>query len=312
MENRAHALAAGLFVLVLTIASVAALFWFGGKREVTRELIVVTRQNVTGLNPQSQVRYRGIPVGKVKDIRLDPKEMRDILITIEVKQELPLTEGTTARLGYQGVTGLAHVLLEDSGTDADKLIADSGHLPRIQMQPSLLQELSDSGAGLLREAKEVVLSLKAILNEDNRKKINLILTHLEKGSQGMKPAMDNLNASLAGLRKVLSEENAGKLARAMTEAGPLMSETRGLVVKLQAVSDKLDRVIGEPTTQGAAALMPRLNEVAGEVAVTTRQLNRVLKLLEESPQSLIFGVPPAQPGPGEPGFVAPDAAKGER
>lgn len=311
MENRAHALAAGVFVVLLSLASIAALFWFGGKRDATRELIVVTQQNVTGLNPQSQVRYRGIPVGKVKDIRLDPAELRNILITIEVKQELPLTEGTTARLGYQGVTGLAHVLLEDSGTDGDKLIADVGKLPRIQMQPSLLQELSDSGAGLLREAKEVVTSLKAILRDENRQKMDQIITNLEKGSRGMKPAMDKLNASLSGLRQVLSDENAGRLAKAVNEAGPLMAETRGLVVKLQSVTDKLDRVIGEQSNQGAAALMPRLNEVAGEVVITTRQLNRVLKQLEDAPQSLLFGPPPLQPGPGEPGFLAPPMKQGE-
>jgi phospholipid/cholesterol/gamma-HCH transport system substrate-binding protein len=31
-------------------------------------------------------------------------------------------------------------------------------------------------------------------------------------------------------------------------------------------------------------------------------LSRVLRLLEDSPQGLVFGVPAAAPGPGEPGF----------
>lgn len=80
MENRSHALFAGLFTLLLGFAAVASVWWFGGTRELSKEFIVVTRQNVTGLSPQGQVRYRGIRVGKVQSIRLDPKDARNILI----------------------------------------------------------------------------------------------------------------------------------------------------------------------------------------------------------------------------------------
>jgi phospholipid/cholesterol/gamma-HCH transport system substrate-binding protein len=48
--------------------------------------------------------------------------------------------------------------------------------------------------------------------------------------------------------------------------------------------------------------MPRLSELASDFSATSRQLGRVLRLLEDSPQGLVFGVPGAAPGPGEPGF----------
>ena len=85
MENRSHALLAGLFVLLLGAAALFAMWWFGGQREATRDFIVVTRQNVTGLSPQGQVRYRGITVGKVQSIRLDPQDSANILIRIRVE-----------------------------------------------------------------------------------------------------------------------------------------------------------------------------------------------------------------------------------
>ena len=66
MENRSHALMAGLFTLLLGTAAILAAWWFGGKHELTREYTVVTRQNVTGLSLQGQVRYRGIRGGKVQ------------------------------------------------------------------------------------------------------------------------------------------------------------------------------------------------------------------------------------------------------
>jgi phospholipid/cholesterol/gamma-HCH transport system substrate-binding protein len=73
MENRSHALAAGLFTLFLGLAVALSIWWFGGKHEATTEYTVVTRHNVTGLSLQGQVRYRGIRVGKVQAIELDPR-----------------------------------------------------------------------------------------------------------------------------------------------------------------------------------------------------------------------------------------------
>jgi phospholipid/cholesterol/gamma-HCH transport system substrate-binding protein len=52
--------------------------------------------------------------------------------------------------------------------------------------------------------------------------------------------------------------------------------------------------------------MPRLNELATDFSLTSRQLSRVLRILEDSPQGLVLGVPAAPPGPGEPGFTAAD------
>lgn len=85
MENRAHALAAGIFVLLLGLCVALAAWWFAGKRESSREILLVTQRNVTGLNPQSQVRFRGIRAGKVVDIALDPQDRRSILVRISVQ-----------------------------------------------------------------------------------------------------------------------------------------------------------------------------------------------------------------------------------
>ena len=113
MENRAHALIAGLFLLLLGSAAVVSLWWFSGRSEETNTYIVETRRNVTGLNLQAQVRFRGIRVSKVEMIQLDPADALNTLITISVRRDIPITRSTVARLGYQGVTGIAHILLED-------------------------------------------------------------------------------------------------------------------------------------------------------------------------------------------------------
>lgn len=305
MENRSHALLAGLFTLLLGLAALASIWWFGGRHEATKEYTVVTRQNVTGLSLQGQVRYRGIRVGKVQSIELDPQDVRNILVRINVDRAVPVTQGTTAKLGYQGITGIAHILLEDSGADSTPLVGGEGESPRIAMQSSLIEELSDAGTATLRQARDLLTSANQVLDAENRQHLTNILANLDATT-------GNTNAATRQLRQLLAPENVrllqATLARAEQAAGeaaPALVEARRLLVRLQSVSEKLDQLIGDPSPGGVGALAPRLNELGSELSTSSRQLNRVLQMLEESPQSLIFGVPQAAPGPGEAGFVPP-------
>lgn len=308
MEDRSHALLAGLFTVLLGLALLLSIWWFGGSHESTRDYTVISRQNVTGLSVQGQVRYRGIRVGKVEAIELDPEDVRNIIIRISVNSSLPLTRGTTARLGYQGVTGIAHVLLEDTGSNPTPL--DGGkESPPIAMQPSLVEELSEAGPATLREAREFVGRASQVLDDENRRHLAEILARLEATT-------GNANQVAVQLQEALSPENLRLLGatlshaeRASAELAPLLIEARRLLSGLQSVSARLDGLIGDPSPEGFGALAPRLNELGGELSATSRQLNRVLQLMEESPQSLLFGPPPAAPGPGEPGFVAPSASE---
>lgn len=302
MENKSHAFLAGLFAILLGVAMLLALYWLGGDKEKTHSYVVVTRQSIGGLNPQAQVRYRGIRVGKVTDIRLDPADVRNILIRISVSEDLPLTRGTVAKLNYQGVTGLAHVLLVETGKTVEPLGFDDDNPPRIVMVPSLLDELGESGADILLQARQLMASANATFNEKNRQHLTATLANLESASASMKPALDNLSSTLVQVRKLLDDKNVANISNAAGELGPLLADTRVLLGKMQAATEKIDGAVGDASADGAAALMPRLNELATDLSTTSRQLNRVLTILEESPQGLVFGAPAPLPGPGEAGF----------
>ena len=311
MENRSHALIAGLFTLLLGLSCVAALWWFGGKQELTNQYVVLTRKNITGLNAQAQVRYRGIRVGKVESIELDPKDVGNTLIRISISKDIPVTRGTTAKLGYQGITGIAHVLLEDTGKDNSLLTANGGELAQIAMQDSLIQEITDVGAETLRNARDLMANANQVLSPENRQNVAKILANLEATTA-------SAQETTAQLRQVLTPENIRLLRSTLVraeqtaaQAGPFFAEARGLVARLQSVSEKLEATLGDPAASGTGALVPRLNDLSAELASNSAQLNRVLQMLEDHPQSLLFGHPQSAPGPGESGFSAPVNAKGQ-
>jgi phospholipid/cholesterol/gamma-HCH transport system substrate-binding protein len=308
MENRSHALIAGLFTLFLGISAIAALWWFGGRTEASNDYIVLTTKNVTGLNLQAQVRFRGIRVGKVEAIALDPSDLRNTLIHIRISQDVRLTQGTTATLGYQGVTGIAHILLEDSGKNPAVLMKADGQLPRILMQDSLIQELSEVGAETMRNARDFLANANQLLSPENRRNISNTLSNLEKTT-------NNAQEATAQLRLLLTPENVRLLNATLVkaeqtagQAGPFFAEARTLVASLKTVSDKLDSALGEPSA--GSAVLPKINELTRELSANSRQLNRVLQMLEDSPQSLIFGRQVTPSGPGEPGFSSPERFRG--
>ena len=309
MENRSHALIAGLFTLLLGFAVVAALWWFGERDEETSDYLVITTKNVTGLNLQAQVRYRGIRVGKVNAIQLDPSDLRKTLIQISIRKDIPLTRGTTAKLGYQGVTGIAHILLEDSGLNGALLSASGKELPRIPMQDSLMDEVADLGGETMRQARDFLINANQVLSPENRRQIAATLANLEATTS-------NAREATAQLRQLLTPENVrllnSTLLRAeqtVGQAAPFFAEARGLVASLQSVSEKLEMTLGDTATGGAGALLPRVNELTAELSSNSRQLGRVLKMLEDNPQSLIFGRQGTSPGPGESGFTSPERSK---
>ena len=309
MENRSHALIAGIFTLLLGLAAAVSIWWFGGKREATHDFIVVTRQNVTGLSVQGQVRYRGMKVGKVQSIELDPKDVRNILIRIDVSDSVPITRGTTAKIGYQGVTGIAHIQLEESGRDntplSTPLSGVGAEPPRIAMQQSLLEELSEVGGEVLHKARDVLASVNQVLNAENRQHIAKTLNNLEKTTRMSGETLERLNSLLSPQNLRVLNSTFARAEQTVGQATPFFAEARGLVARLQAASDKFEAALGDPATGGAGALAPRLNELSLDLTSTSRQLNRVLQVLETSPQSLVFGTPPHLAGPGEPGFSPP-------
>jgi len=302
MENKSHAFAAGLFAILLLAATLLAIYWLGGAQDATHDYIVVTKQNIGGLNPQAQVRYRGIRVGKVSDIRLDPDDFSNILITISVNEDVPLTRGTVAKLNYQGVTGLAHILLLETGKDQVALEPNDEKPPRITMIPSLLDELGEVGTATLRQARQLMVSANAMLSDENRKHLTATLANMEAASANMKPTLENLNVTLVQMNKLLDDRNVKKLSVAAAEVGPLLADTRVMIAKMQAATDKFEVAVGDPSANGVSSLMPRLNELATDFSMTSRQLSRVLRILEDTPQGMVFGAPALPPGPGEPGF----------
>src|SRR5690606_36335284 len=107
MENKAHAMAAGIFVALLSLLVLGMAAWLTRDTGIRDTYEISTRETVTGLQEQAPVRFRGVDVGKVSSIGFDPQKQGNVLLRLEIDREAPITRETYASLGFQGVTGLA-------------------------------------------------------------------------------------------------------------------------------------------------------------------------------------------------------------
>ena len=114
MENKAHALAAGIFVIAVAALLAGLAMWLTRDQTDYRVYELSSKESVSGLQPQAAVRYKGVAVGKVQSIGFDPQTTGHVLIRIAVNTDAPISPTTFATLGYQGVTGLAHIQLDDA------------------------------------------------------------------------------------------------------------------------------------------------------------------------------------------------------
>jgi phospholipid/cholesterol/gamma-HCH transport system substrate-binding protein len=310
MENKAHALIAGIFMIVLLTGAVLVGLWLNRDQVDWVPYQIATKLSVPGLNPQATVRYRGLDVGKVDNVTFDPQAPGGILIHVSVRPDTPVTQSTFATLGYQGVTGIAYVQLDDDGSRPVKVPSNKEHIARIEMRPSLLDQLQNRGLAILEQTEEIAKRINNALEPDNQKAIlaafdsvNKAAIELETIPRQLQPTLSQLPAMTKQAQQALSAMTA--LSK---DASALVGNLNGVATTLQSPQGPLAQLAGSAEQIGAVAnkLEHETLPIAGDARTSIRALNRTLNTVNERPQSILFGSPAAAPGPGEPGFVAPN------
>ncbi|HTP62061.1 MAG TPA: MlaD family protein [Burkholderiales bacterium] len=313
MESRAYALITGLFVLGIAACIVVWAQWLSKTPIARTSYRVVATVAVSGLNPEAQVRYRGISVGRVSAIGLDPKDPRRILVDIEVDSGIPITKGTYAQLGMEGITGIAYVQLHDDYKNMELAAKGPDGVVELPLRPAFLDVLADGAEGTIQDARQLINSLNELMTPDNRKHIAATLASLEKISANLDVAAARLPATIARVDGWLSDENRQlatgtlkNLNETARDLPQLARETQQLVKDARDLVGQAGKLAGDADGVASSVrddTLPRINALAEQVERDSQRVGRLALQLDRDPQSLLFGKQPAmRPGPGEAGF----------
>ena len=316
MENKAHALAAGAFVLGLIAVLVGLVIWLTRDNTVRNVYELSTRDAVSGLQPQATVRYRGIAVGKVASIDFDPKTKGNVRVRITVDERVPLTTSSYATLSYQGVTGLAFIALDDKGESNVALKPNDDDPPRIPLKPSMLAQLQDRGEAILNQVDEVTKRANTLLGDANQKRAADALENIAAASASANTLLKTLdNTVKTGLNPALTKlpDTLTSVKKAASDVSRVANNFNTTVGRLNAPDGPVERLsdgtkaLAQAVDSFNAATLPRVNRVADDTSHAVRRLSRAADGINDNPQSLLFGNGGAAAGPGEPGFSAPAA-----
>jgi len=262
METRANYLLVGTFVLALTVGLVVFVVWlakFQFDTEFARYDIRFTG-SVTGLQAGSPVRYSGVRVGEVIDVRLDPEHPEEVVVTIEIDAGTLIRSDTVATLEIEGLTGGLYVLLSGTTLAAAPLQVKSGERrPVIPAQASTLQQVIEGAPELVQKIDLLLARSNDLLSGENRTHISATLANLDVFTTTLVENRDEMTA--------LIRDASG----AMTHLRGTTEALEGLSVQLKADSRELLGRVNK-TLDSIEAMAQQIDSSVGGVAGDTRGL----------------------------------------
>jgi phospholipid/cholesterol/gamma-HCH transport system substrate-binding protein len=312
MENRAYAIAVGIFTLVLGIGMVIAYWWISGSQQARNGYTVSSQLPVTGLSPEATVKFRGVDVGKVMEISLDPSLQTIVLIDIEVAKNLKLSSGAYAELRRQGLTGLAYIDLNDESKNPTALPVGS----KIPLRPTLVDEVMSKGPELtaqletlLRNSSQFTVSANQFLTKIDIQKLNSAIANFDKASEKALPAINSAYKMFNNANKMISDKNQAQFVQTLESVQQTFAATRPLINELSLTTKKfhdtanqIEISTNQLTNKLDSETLPQIHILTENMNQSAIHFNQLIDVLEENPQSIIFGSPVPPAGPGEEGF----------
>ena len=251
MERDVRYLTVGLVVILLVAGFVGFAAWQAGTfRTGERSRYTIRFEGgVSGLTKGSRVRYRGIEVGRVLGVRLDPDRPRTIRVDIGVQPATPMTAETVARVKPKGITGLSYIELTTETPGPPPPTPEGERYPVIRAAPSQLDQMLADLPQVADQVGRIADRLDRFLSEDN----------------------------VANLERTL--ENAGELSQRLNA---LARRAGDLVGKAEGTLGEIDRTAAEARTSLKAGreLIPRVREMMPEVEATLANMRSLTARLD--------------------------------
>jgi phospholipid/cholesterol/gamma-HCH transport system substrate-binding protein len=255
VETRSNYVMVGAVTVALLAGVLLFIVWLAGlSNKQTKCFDIYFSQGVGGLNKGSNVTFSGVPVGQVQRISLLPNRPEFVWVRIEVDQQTPVLQGTSAQIHGVGFTGVSEIQLAG---------AERGRPPIEQMGPQGCPVIPSSSGGisaLLNSAPELI---------DRIQRLTERLTELlsDKNQNSISDILENIDATTAELRKHAPEmgDTIAEIKVASHNAGIAASN----VAALSANANQLVTEDGRPAMQN-------LNKALASVQQATDNLNAMI------------------------------------
>jgi phospholipid/cholesterol/gamma-HCH transport system substrate-binding protein len=312
MEPDARHAWVGLAVLALGALLAGGLYWLSGAEEhaVKRYTVYFEKQSLEGLQINSDVRMRGITVGKVVDYAIMPGEATRVWVVLEVDARTPVLEGAEAVITRNLVTQLAAVDLDNpvQGGGGPLVAVPQGEAyPVIREGVPQITRVTDTLEELATSSQEVVVRLNTLLSDHNQQAVASALSNLDGLTGELRGIGPELSTTLASARQAAERlDTVGTEAdQALKAAGARLDRTAAEAESTLAATRDTLRTVDREIHGMAVQLKLSADMGVQEIQATAQSLRLAGDALQETgralsdPGRLLYGPSAAELGPGE-------------
>ncbi len=290
METRSNYVMVGAVTVALLAGTLLFIVWLAGlSNKSTKCYDIYFAQGVGGLNKGSSVSFSGVPVGQVKKISLLPNRPEFVWVRVDVDEQTPVLQGTSAQIHGVGFTGVSEIQLTG---------AERGHPPIEQVGPQGCPVIPASTGGisaLLNSAPELIdriqrltERLTELLSDKNQNSISDILENIDVTTQQLKAHAPELGDTIAEIK--IASHNAGLAAnnvaaltdntnRLVNEQGrPAIENLNKTIVSARQAADNLNAMITDarPGVQNfTKSTLPEANRLVHDLRDLSNSLEQV-------------------------------------
>ena len=290
METRSNYVMVGTVTLLLLFGTLLFIVWLAGlSNKATKCYDIYFAQGVGGLNKGSNVSFSGVPVGQVSKISLLPNRPEFVWVRIEVDDQTPVLQGTSAQIHGVGFTGVSEIQLTgaERGKPPIQQVGPQG-CPVIPATSGGISALLNSAPELIDRIQKLTERLTELLNDKNQNSISDILENIDATTAELKKRAPELGDTIAQIQ--VASRNAGLAAnnvavlagntnRLVTEDGkPAMENLNKALASVQQTADNLNSAISDakPGLQNfSKSTLPEANKLVHELQDLSASLRQV-------------------------------------
>jgi phospholipid/cholesterol/gamma-HCH transport system substrate-binding protein len=332
MEKRLSYIVVGAFVIILSLSALSFLYWLAkyGDEAVKHDYYhTYFTESVSGLSKESAVKYRGVEVGRVKQISINKKNSEEVEILLEIISGTPIKVDTYATLDTQGITGLKYIELKGGSKNSALLQGKKDEIPTIKSKKSVMASLFDNSEIITKKINTVLDKISAVLSDENvnnfakiSKNLSNTTEYIDKNKQKIGELFKQIGELKTNIESDLNKitndvtkfSNSGKefvdytkifeeklipsfdkLGSMSDRAGAASDATKEFFVGMKKELKKGEFSFADIVEQN----MQVLNETILSLRDLSQKLDDTVSELKDSPSDLLYKSSKKIPGPGE-------------
>ena len=198
--------------------------------------------------------FSGVPVGQIEKISLLPDRPEFVWVRINVDEETPVLQGTTAEIKGVGFTGVSEIQLTGAVKGGRPInIPGPQGCPVVPSSSGGLGALLNSAPELIDRIQRLTERLTEMLSDKNQNAVADILDNIDHTTKVLAERAPDLADAMQDARKAAREagiaaHNVGLLAdstnRLVNEQGkPAAEDMRKAIASVQSAADNLNAMV---------------------------------------------------------------------